>query len=123
MNLEDKPENQNPNDVATLHRPTLLSKLLSHSMPNLQPPAIQPKTSARVLTSTENLRILEEKKRKDEKEALKEQRKREREAKWLIKDALSFLIEREVEVFILVQPDASCIVLCEMLRSYSVYTI
>ena len=89
VNLEDIPENQNLNDVATLRRPTLLSKLLSRSMPNLQPPTIKPKTSARVLTSAENLRILEEKKRKkDENEALKEERKRVREAKWLIKGTI-----------------------------------
>ena len=89
VNLEDIPENQNLNDVATLRRPTLLSKLLSRSIPNLQPPTIKPKTSARVLTSAENLRILEEKKRKkDENEALKEERKRVREAKRLIKGTI-----------------------------------
>ncbi len=72
--------------VRVLTRPTVLSKFLSHPAPQLKQPAKNPKSSARVLTSAENIRILEDKQRKKrEQEEMKERRKREREAKRLLK--------------------------------------
>ncbi len=63
-----------------LGRTTILSKVLSHAVPTMKPPTMKPKTSARVLTSLENLRALEEKQRKKmELQKLKEHWKKERE--------------------------------------------
>lgn len=55
-----------------LQRTTALSKFLSHPEPQLKPPGMQPKSSAQVLTSLENLRALEEKERKKIEECRRE---------------------------------------------------
>lgn len=73
-------------DVAILGRPTKLSKILSHSQPKTNMPTFQPKSSARVLTSLENIRILERKEReKREKQEMTDKRRKEREAKLFLK--------------------------------------
>lgn len=54
-------------------------------MPRIKVPVIEPKNTAKILTSAESRQILEEKKRKKEEEkARKEERKaaREREQEW-----------------------------------------
>ena len=76
-----------------LPRTTTLSKVLSHPEPQLKPPVMQPKSSARVLTSLENLRALEEKERKKmEEQKLKEERRRERERKRQEKRKMVFVV-------------------------------
>ena len=76
-----------------LPRTTALSKVLSHPEPQLKPPVMQPKSSARVLTSLENLRALEEKERKKmEEQKLKEERRRERERKRQEKRKMVFVV-------------------------------
>lgn len=64
------------NKVSLLPRPTTISKVLSHHIPHLKPSTFIPKSRARVLTSSENRSILEQKAREKEKEELKEKRKR-----------------------------------------------
>ena len=68
-----------------LKRQTTLSKFIS--VPDLCDMRMyRPRTSARVLTSLENLQIIEEKeKQKEEKEALKKERLRKREEKRQLK--------------------------------------
>ncbi len=57
-----------------------LSKLLRSTTPKYKLPQLEPKNSARILTSAESLRILEEKQRKKREEAAKkEERKAARE--------------------------------------------
>ena len=63
-----------------------LAKVLSKNPPRIVNPCIAPKSSARVLTSLENLRMMEEKERKKKKKLeKKERRKLEREKKKLLK--------------------------------------
>ena len=65
---------------------SLFSKFLKTSTPKYKMPAKEPKTSARILTSAECLRIMQEKKRKkDEEAARKEKRKLAREEARLMK--------------------------------------
>lgn len=67
----------------------MVLKFLSHPASQLKLPSIKPKSSARVLTSSENLEMIEAKEReKREKQELKEKRKREREEKKLLKGIL-----------------------------------
>ena len=76
-----------------LPRTTALSKVLSHPEPQLKPPVMQPKSSARVLTSLENLRALEQKERKKmEEQKLKEECRRERERKRQEKRKMVFVV-------------------------------
>ena len=59
---------------------TSLSRFLRSSTPKYKFPQLEPKNSARILTSAESLRILEEKQRKKQEEvAKKEERKAARE--------------------------------------------
>ena len=82
-------ESEEGNEVGFLSRPTVLSKFLSRPAHQLKLPSIKPKSSARVLTSSENLQMIEAKEReKREKQELKEKRKREREEKKLLKGIL-----------------------------------
>ena len=69
-----------------LKRQTTLSRFLS--VPDLRMnKSYQPKSSARVLTSVENLQRIEEKEKvQKEKEALKRERQRKREEKRLLKN-------------------------------------
>ena len=70
-------ETEEENEVGFLCRPTVLSKFLSHPAPQLKLLSIKPKSSARVLTSSENLQMIEaEEREKREKQELKEKRKR-----------------------------------------------
>jgi len=63
-----------------------LSKFLGSSTPKYKLPAKEPKNSARILTSAESLRILQEKKQKKEQEAArKEERKMAREKARMMK--------------------------------------
>lgn len=65
---------------------TSLSKLLGSSTSKYKLPQLEPKNSARILTSAESLRILEEKQRKKQEEAAKkEERKAAREKAKLMK--------------------------------------
>lgn len=58
----------------------ILARVLKHPTPTIKIPASRPKSSGRVLTSEENLRILEEKERKKQEEAeMKKKKKEERE--------------------------------------------
>ena len=67
---------------------TGISELLSYPEPPSRVPTLNPKSCGRVLTSQENLLILEEKKlAKEEKEREKEARKRAREEKKSMKEA------------------------------------
>lgn len=67
------------------HQPSLF-KVLSLPDLSVKPPNLQPKSSARVLTSLENIRALEEKEQKKREQLeLKEQRKLAREAKQRLK--------------------------------------
>lgn len=68
-----------------LKRHTTLSRFLS--VPDLhKKKSFQPKSSARVLTSLENLQHIEEKEReKEEKDAIKRERQRKREEKRKLK--------------------------------------
>ena len=60
---------------------SLMSKMLSQKIPEIKVPEVT-KTTARVLTSAEHLKLLEEKRRKKEEEmALKEERKLQRQRK------------------------------------------
>ena len=60
---------------------SLMSKMLSQKIPEIKVPEVT-KTTARVLTSAEHLKLLEEKRRKKEEEmALKEERKLQRQKK------------------------------------------
>ena len=71
-----------PTEFSNLDYFSALSKVIKHSVPTLQFPQLEPKTSARILTSEENRRILREKeKEKLEEEALKEDQKEKRELK------------------------------------------
>ena len=65
-----------PTEFSNLDYFSALSKVIKHSVPTLQFPQLEPKTSARILTSEENRRILREK----EKEKL-EKKGQERGAK------------------------------------------
>lgn len=79
---DESPSSVSEARVGQLTRPTLMSKLLSHQVPHLKPPAFNPKTTAQVLTSAESHSIIEQKAReKKEKQELKEKRKQERLAK------------------------------------------
>ena len=84
FDLSDSPAN-----TLMLQRSSAISKFLSLPAHNLKHPTFNPKTSARVLTSLENIRALQQKeKEKIEKEELKKKRKEEREAKKLLKGIL-----------------------------------
>ena len=53
-----------PTEFSNLDYFSALSKVIKHSVPTLQFPQLEPKTSARILTSEENRRILRKKKKK-----------------------------------------------------------
>ena len=60
-----------------LQRSSVLSQLLTQRAPEVKYPQSKPKSSARILTSSENLTLLEEKERKkeaEEKQKMKEER-------------------------------------------------
>lgn len=75
--------------VSSSHPPlSILSKVLSTKVPRYKLPVIEPKNTAKILTSAECRRILEEKKRKKEEEkARKEERKVAREKARMAKAA------------------------------------
>ena len=87
---DQSPENK----VSLLPRPTTIFKVLPHHIPHLKPPTFIPKSRARVLTSSENRSILEQKVREKEKEELKEN---EIEVKRKEKDELKAKQRRERE--------------------------
>ena len=66
----------------TLGHKSMISKLIDHSVPSIKMPQLEPKSSARVLTSNENRRQIMEKERvKKEKEQEKKERAALREEK------------------------------------------
>ena len=73
-------------DHNILCRPSALFRMLSLPDLTIKPPTFKPKSSARVLTSIENIRVITEKEcLKKEIQELKEQRKKARELKQLMK--------------------------------------
>ena len=64
-----------------LQRSSVLSQLLTQQAPEVKCPQSKPKSSARILTSSENLTLLEEKERKKKEEA-EEKQKRKEEREW-----------------------------------------
>ena len=54
-----------PTEFSNLDYSSALSKVIKHSVPTLQFPQLEPKTSARILTSEENRRILREKEKEN----------------------------------------------------------
>ena len=71
-----------PPQQSALKHSTVLSKLLTSQEPVIKVPQRQVKTSARVLTSTENLmNIAEKERKKKEEQQKKEERRAERERK------------------------------------------
>ena len=84
---EDSEDEISVKDVPSLlKRTTSVSTVLSHEVPRMKPPIMKPKSSAKVLTSVENLRSLEGKEKKKIKlQKAKEKRMKEREEKRLLK--------------------------------------
>ena len=73
----------------SLTRQLSLKKFLNTPKPPCRLPTAKPKSSGRVLTSLENLKVMEEREEKKREEArLKEERKRAREEKKKLKEAL-----------------------------------
>ena len=62
-------------DVNPLQYSSVLSRLLSKQAPRVKYPKAQPKTSARVLTASENLSMIAEKERKKRKTSKGKERK------------------------------------------------
>ena len=65
-----------------LQRSSVLSQLLTQRAPKVKYPQSKAKSSARVLTSSENLMLLEEKERKKEEAEEKQRRRKESESDW-----------------------------------------
>jgi len=87
--LSSDSDQSQENKVSLLPRPTTIFKVLPHHIPHLKPPTFIPKSRARVLTSSENRSILEQKAReKKEREELKEKRKKDEQFGILANSAL-----------------------------------
>ena len=70
----------------SLPQSSVLARLLSEKVPQIKYPTSEHKSSGRVLTSSENLLRLEEKKRKKEAKLAEKQRKKEEREEKRLKD-------------------------------------